>query len=474
MLNRRLLASLVALAVVASMAAAGAGPAGPIGRSSVRSVTADATPTTLYLHGHLPAGAADEALEFLAAGEGPFMNTTPPTEVAPKVATWTAAGNQNFRKNFLNAYWGGKIAGTITNNPTVSFWIVAPVSTEVEVSLFGDGGIGVASPMARKRQSVLAPVPTLVEVEFTGLTAVIEEEIVLQIGTYITAAGSTPSKILYDSTELSSGMSFGLAPLGSLLPALDDAAGIAYLDGDLLATNAGTGHLVRIGAGIPAAVIAGGLVPGGFARGATGIAVDADGRIYYAVADTGEIRVAGAGGPIGVLARGLGVPMGLAFGPDGLLYVSDAAAKRVLRVTASGSWTSVATLPETPWGIAFAPGGQLAVATNSGSGTGAVGRVRMVDVSNGAVTLRTALSAGSSVEGLAYGATGNLYAGSGRNGTLYRIPPAGDVQSVATGLGGPLALAFAPGGDLTIATQGEGRTAGDAILTSNVGEAGVA
>lgn len=60
---------------------------------------------------------------------------------------------------------------------------------------------------------------------------------------------------------------------------------------------------MRIAGGTPAQVIKGSLVPGGFARGVTGLALDARGNLYVAVADTGEVLFVPPAGDSGVYAR---------------------------------------------------------------------------------------------------------------------------------------------------------------------------
>jgi len=455
---RRRLGSMLALAVIVAATLAAGGPAPQRALAE-----GGGTPTTLYLHGTSPAATLDEAAEFSGAGPGPTMDTDPPTETAPKIATSTGAGNLNFRKNFLNAYWGGAISGVI-EEPTVSFWVLAPGALTIEVSLFGDGGIGAASPMAVRTVDVIAAVPTRVDVAFDGLVTPIENEIVLNIAARTAEDEQAPAQIMFDSTEFPSGMSFDLLPLIGTLPALDDPAGVAYRGADLIAANAGTGDLVRIDGGRPAEVLASGVVAGGFTRGVGGVAVDGNGTIFYGVADLGEIRFAGATG--GVYARGLGVPAGIAFDSAGTLYVADRAGKRLLAVATDGSWTTLASLPDVPAGVAIGLGGEVLVAVG-----GAAKRIVAVDPGTGGVT--TVVATGTDVpEGIAVGASGAVYVGSGSTGRVIRVASGPTLQTVATDVGGPINLAFSPAGELIVATQGEGRTGGDAILAIDAGEGG--
>lgn len=432
-------------------------------------------PKTVYFHARAPLSTVDEADEF-TGGQGPYMDPSPPTAATPKAATSTGAGNLGFRKNPLNAYWGGQVTGVITADPTVTFWLEAPGAGQAVVAIFGDGGIGVASPLATKIVNVSAPAPTRVDATFTGLEATIQTELVVQISMNSPpVSNNTTGKVLFDSVDYPSSFSFTLLPIGGL-PRLDDPIGIVFRDADLIAANAGTGDIVRIAGGAPAQVIKGGLVPGGFARGVTGLALDAGGNLYAAVAETGEVLFVTPAGVSGVYARGLGAPIGIAFDAAGNLFAADHGGRRVVKVTPSRTVSTLASLAERPYGIAVAPDGTVTVSTQGLAGSAFLNDVKIYSVApDGAVSLVKLLSDAHSAEGLAYGASGNLYIGSGRSGRLLRLTPApaGALQELATGLGGPINLAFGSGG-LIVATQGEGRTGGDAILTIDVGEAGAA
>lgn len=448
----------------------------PVPFEGVVNTTGDLEPKRLFFHGRAALSTLDEADEFTGGPGGPYMDPTPPTETAPKVAYSSAAGNPDFRKNPLNAYWGGQVTGFLTGNPKVTFWVQSAGATRVEVSIFGDGGIGSASPLRRELVDVLAPAPTRLEVTFTGLEANIEKELVVQIiAQNANATRDTPTKVFFDSTEFPSSFSFLLGPISVGLPKLDDPFGIAFRGADLVAANSGTGDVVTFADGKVSSVLKGGLVPGGFARGVTGLAVDAGGTVYAAVAETGEVLFVKPDGGSGTFARGLGAPTGLAFGLDGNLYAADNGGKRVVKVdTTTGAVSRVAALSQKPYGLAFAPDGTLTVSAPGVSSSELQVRLYSVDVSTGTVTELPKLAGSTSAEGIAYGASGNLFIGSGRSGQLLRLTPAGAVEEVAKGLGGPINLAFAPGTtNLVVATQGEGRTGGDGILTVDAAETGL-
>jgi hypothetical protein len=440
-----------------------------VGAPAGSSVAALGVTKTLYFHSALPAATLDEVNEFGATGPGPFMDANPPTDPTPSVATSTGAGNLAFRKNFLNAYWGGKTNGLVAQ-PTVSFWVTAP-AVEATVAIFGDGGIGAASPVATKKVTLGSPAPALVSVKFEGLEMAVENEFVVQISAELPpASGNVPAIILFDSPNFSSATSFTLSPL-PLLPKLDDPFGLVHRTTDLVVANSGTGHvLVTDLAGVALSSIAGGFVPGGFTRGVTGMAADAAGTIYYAIAETGEIRFEPTAGAGGVYARGLGAVQGIAFDAAGDLFAADAAARRVIRTTPSGIRTVVASgFGAAPSGLAFAPDGTLAVSTQRDA------KVYSIDLSSATKSIIADLGANHSAEGLAYAASGNLYIGDGRAGRLVRRTTAGALEEVKKDLGGPLSLAFKPGSnDIAVATQGEGRPTADAILEVDSGENGLA
>lgn len=454
--------------------------------SGLTTARADGTPKTLFFHAEVPVSNVDES-----QGVDPTMDEIAPTSSQDKIALATAAiGNRGFRKNQFGAYWVGSFQGTIGGDPTVVFWARTAVAQRLDVRLFANGAAGVIAPLGI-RTVAASPGEAEYTVVFDGVTAALEKGLVVQIWGATDpaqAAGQNANAdalILFDSIQHPSRISFTLSPLAPPLPALDDPFGIAFAaSGNLVTANAGTGHVLLVDGTTlrPVSVAASGIIPGGFARGVTGIAIDGAGKIYAAVAETGEVLVIPPGGaPAGTYARGLGTPIGLAFAGNGDLYVADRAGKRVVRVqqgTKKKRKLSVlATFAQGPYGLAFAPDGTLAVSTQVD------GKIYSVNVATSAVTEIANLNDDDpataftdSAEGLAYDAAGNLYIGNGRRGRLVMRDPAGVVSEIASALGGPLHLAFRPGtGTLLVATQGEGRTAGDEILTTEIeGATGVA
>jgi hypothetical protein len=191
---------------------------------------------TLYLHATAPANTADEASESAALTAGPFMDDTPPTSATPKVATAAVAGNIGFRKNPLLAYWAASAHGVITGTATARLWVGSTIGETVLVRIFGDGGIGVATPIASQSVALAPGPPARVDVTFTGLNAAVTDEIVLQVvtrsardaaalgpacvnGIDNVECGNGDTVVLFDSVDEPSSLTFALDPFaGGVTP----------------------------------------------------------------------------------------------------------------------------------------------------------------------------------------------------------------------------------------------------------------
>lgn len=413
---------------------------------------------TLYFHAVGPVGTIDAAQEFAAVGPGPSMDETAPTSPVSKT-TLTGPANSNFRKNFLTAYWGGAVHGIVTD-VTVTLWAQTAGASSVEVTLFGDGPVGVATPAARLLQPVPAGPPVALTFTFPGVEMRVNTEMVVSV---IATGGSATVATLYDSTAHPSAISFTLAPLTPPGPRLDDPAGIAFRAGKTLVANAGSGSIIELDGAAAPIVIASGYYPAGFTRGLGGIATDAAGNAYFAETDTGKVHFLTPGGATGLYADGLGAPTGLAFDAAGDLFVGDAGAKRILKVAPDRTVTTVTTLPRGPFDLAFAPNGTLTVSTFRG------GFLYNVDVATGDAYPLASLGPGRTTEGLAYDVDGNLWLGVSTGnvtGALMQLASNLSLSIVNATLGGPIHLAFLPGeAAIAVATQGELSTLGDAVLT---------
>ncbi|HEX9712574.1 MAG TPA: sialidase family protein [Actinomycetota bacterium] len=164
---------------------------------------ADTTEMTLYLHSLAPTNVEGS---FALAGEpgGPTMDDTEPTTPNPKVAVITA-GNPDFRKNSLLSWWAGEVHGTVSD-VEVRLFVTASARAVITVTIFGDGGIGVAAPLGRASAEGIGRGPSELVIP-VPMDAPIDQEMVLSVD-MSTEGGS----LLYDSTTTPSSVSFTLGP----------------------------------------------------------------------------------------------------------------------------------------------------------------------------------------------------------------------------------------------------------------------
>ncbi|ABS01860.1 cell wall-binding repeat-containing protein [Kineococcus radiotolerans] len=224
---------------------------------------------------------------------------------------------------------------------------------------------------------------------------------------------------------------------------------------------------------LPAAAVAGGasagaaapvadyhatpLVTAGETYGApAGVAVAADGTVYFSDPGDHTVKRIGAGGSVSVVAGaagGLSAPAGLAFGPDGGLYIADPGADVVFKLVLPGTLTPVvgsgAQGPakigpakdsplHDPTGVVVAPDGTLYVAdsennqvekvTASGAltifaGTGFAGSPQAGDANKSPLASPT---------GVALDAAGNLHVADADNHVVEKITPTGTLSVLAS------------------------------------------
>lgn len=187
--------STVALVVIAASFAVSPAGAAPVTGAGRRA--------TLYLHSETPSGSAEQArLQADPNQRGPWMDEAPPTDPAPKSTLDTAAGNQNFRKNFLVGFWSAAVHGHVTN-AHVNVW-VATRSETITVTLFGDGGIGSGIPAARAEGRRAVSGSTLFQADIP-VDAHVDEELVLSVST-----GDTPAAVIYDGLLYPSSLAFDI------------------------------------------------------------------------------------------------------------------------------------------------------------------------------------------------------------------------------------------------------------------------
>jgi RHS repeat-associated protein len=130
--------------------------------------------------------------------------------------------------------------------------------------------------------------------------------------------------------------------------------------------------------------------------GVEGIAVDADGNIYFTSGfvfkrtPNGEIYQIAGGGPSiedGVLAveSGLARPQRLDLGPDGSLYIAEVGRDRVRRILPDGTIETVVALAADPLDVSIGPDGLLYVATGLIPGVGHT--IQRVDIETGSTAV---------------------------------------------------------------------------------------
>jgi subtilisin-like proprotein convertase family protein len=179
-----------------------------------------------------------------------------------------------------------------------------------------------------------------------------------------------------------------------------------------------------------------------------GIAFDSAGNLYVANC----LNDAGSGGYITEITPG-GVqstfasqadPKGMAFDKAGNLYVTDYHTGNIYKYTPAGVQSLFAMVPNGCQALAFDSAGNLYVNTTYGGGTETI-----VKITPGGVQ-STFASGLSYIGGLAFDSAGNLYESDNGVGNIYKFTPAG-VQSTFATLSNIGGLAFDTAGNLFVA-----------------------
>jgi streptogramin lyase len=180
-----------------------------------------------------------------------------------------------------------------------------------------------------------------------------------------------------------------------------------------------------------------------------GLAFDANGILFVADANTGNINKFTPSGDKTVFAigvnSGINTPRGLAFDASGNLYVADSSSNAIKKISPTGTVTNFATGLSSPRGLAFDVSGNLFVTTNSGT----------IDkfTPSGA---RTVFASGlTDPFGLAFDRSGSLFVADRGTSTIDKFTPSG-VKTVFAkdndGLDAPIGLAFQDDGTLFAST----------------------
>lgn len=190
-------------------------------------------------------------------------------------------------------------------------------------------------------------------------------------------------------------------------------------------------------------------VIGGIAQPA-GLAFDADGTLWAAGYGDGRIYAWTPERGLRVVARGLAAPTGLFWSPETGLLAANRNAGEVVRIRADGSREVLSSGHRFPVGLARLADGSLAVSCYGGS----------LDIvaPDGAVRSIPAAPAGLVRPGvgiLAAGPDSLLVADNGA-GAVALLDAAGKARALASGLSAPVGLARAPDGRILVATWGDG------------------
>jgi hypothetical protein len=170
--------------------------------------------TTLYLHGNTPVGEGAEAAVNLSDGLEMKLDTTPPTDPAPKsynfnnpVGNDKCSGNSTFFPT-----WNGDLAGTIVGDVTWTAHFVSPPS-QVIARIWTD------TPISSCNESYIEPAKEVIVDIPAGRNAVdiVFPKLKLKAGANIMVellqrSPSKQGRVLYDATGFESALTFNCIP----------------------------------------------------------------------------------------------------------------------------------------------------------------------------------------------------------------------------------------------------------------------
>lgn len=180
--------------------------------------------TTLYFHGTAPAGEVE--IPDIVSGLYRTMDTTEPTDPAPKSVALVAAGaggngtpNTQCSGSPLFPVWVGHVDGKIVGDIKVSLSAVsAPASVDVRVwgsvpgptACTSQGVEGYVPPDAEVRVDLPAG-PGEIEAVLKGVNFPAASRLMIQITPVLD--GPTAARVLYDSSSFVSQMEFSCIPI---------------------------------------------------------------------------------------------------------------------------------------------------------------------------------------------------------------------------------------------------------------------
>jgi len=221
--------------------------------------------------------------------------------------------------------------------------------------------------------------------------------------------------------------------VGLVVPSFAASAGASAITA---ITGLPTGTVTTFASGLP---------------GPTGVAFDAAGNMYVAMADSGQILEYAPGSVTPtVFATGVITPMALAFDSNGYLYAAELEVGGVAQIAPNGTVNQIVEFFHAPiTGVAFDANGNLYESDVAGNvyrfaSLGGSPRT-FTNPSSPFASLPTSTPAG----GIRFDAYGNLYIAGPRTGDIYRVGPSGGVAQVyESGLGAVLGLRFDSSGNL--------------------------
>ena len=234
---------------------------------------------------------------------------------------------------------------------------------------------------------------------------------------------------LFES-DWASGNIYQFTPTGvrsTFASGLSSPEGLAFDQaGNLFVGNAGASEIVKITPDGTKIVFASGFL------NPYGLAFNTAGDLFVST-DSGTIMRITPGGVTSTFAAGFNQPFGIAFDRTGNLFVADAGHYQIVKVSPDGQKSVFASgIQNYPEGFAFNSAGDLFMSHVGG------GITRFTSTGS-----PSAFASGSSLWlGLAFDASGNLFAADSGNNRIIEFTPDGLMTTFSSAVSQPFGLAF--------------------------------